>query len=304
LLVNLSSDSETPLIRTFRQQRSIRQPTKVEGFGFWSGQDVSVEFRPAPVDTGVVFVRGDIGESARIPALVQYRVQAPRRTNLVYNGISVEMVEHIMAALAGLQIDNCEVWVDASEMPGCDGSSLSFTSALQQAEVVEQTGWCRRLIINETTRVGTDEEWVEASPAKSDALSVQYRLEYKECAAIGKQTYEGVVNPESFQRDLAPARTFMLKPEAEWLRSQGLGTRVTFNEVLVYDGNGPIDTMLRFRDECVRHKTLDLIGDLSLSGCDIVGHIVAHRSGHRLNADLVRILLTEGSILENTRKTA
>jgi UDP-3-O-acyl-N-acetylglucosamine deacetylase len=133
---------------------------------------------------------------------------------------------------------------------------------------------------------------------------VKYRLDYKECAAIGRQTYEGIVDPETFQRDLAPARTFMLKPEAEWLRSKGLGMRVGPSDVLVFDGNGPIENQLRFRDECVRHKTLDLVGDLALSGCDIVAQVVAYRSGHRLNAELVRILLTEGSILESTRKTA
>lgn len=292
------------MIRNFRQQRSIRQPVQVEGFGFWSGQDVSIEFRPAPVDTGIVFVRTDVGDNARIPALVQHRVQVPRRTNLVCNGYSVEMVEHVMAALTGLQIDNCEVRVDRSEIPGCDGSSLAFTTALQQAGIEEQTGWCRRLIVNDLTRVGTEDEWVEARPSQSDSLSVTYELDYGECPAIGRQTYQGVVDPEGFQRDLAPARTFLLKQEADWLRGQGLGMRVKASDVLVFDGNGPIDNQLRFRDECVRHKTLDLIGDLALSGCDIVGHIVAHRSGHRLNAELVRILLAEGSILESTRKTA
>lgn len=263
-----------------------------------------VEFRPAPVDTGIVFVRCDLDESVRIPALVKHRVQAPRRTNLVHNGHSVEMVEHIMAALCGMQIDNCEVWVDRPEMPGCDGSSLAFVSALLQTEIVEQAGWCRRLIVSEPTRVGTDDQWVEARPTELDSLSVQYRLNYEECPAIGKQTYEGVVSPEVFQRDLAPARTFLLQQEAEWLRGQGLGTRVTESDLLVFSETGPIDNQLRFRDECVRHKTLDLIGDLALSGCDIVAHVVAHRSGHRLNSELVRVLLTEGSILESTRKTA
>src|SRR5690606_5865820 len=104
--------------------------------------------------------------------------------------------------------------------------------------------------------------------------------------------------PQSFERELASARTFLLLQEAEWLRAQGLGTRATYRDLLVFDDHGPIDNELRFENECVRHKTLDLLGDLALAGCDIVGRITAHRSGHRQNADLVRALLVEGQMMD------
>lgn len=265
---------------------------------------MSVEFRPAAADTGIVFVRRDVDDSIRIPALVQSRVEAPRRTNLVHRSVRVEMVEHIMAALAGLQVDNCEVWVDRAEMPGCDGSSLAFASALQQAGVVEQHALRPCLVVTDTTRVGTEDEWVEARPNASGLLTVKYSLNYSECPAIGRQSYQGPVTSATFLRDLAPARTFVLEQEADWLRSQGLGMRVSYDDILVFGEQGPIENILRFDDECVRHKTLDLVGDLALSGCDLIGQVVAHRSGHRLNAELVRVLLTEGRIIDGTRRTA
>ena len=113
-----------------------------------------------------------------------------------------------------------------------------------------------------------------------------------------------IVTPDSFRSELAPARTFLLQSEAEWLRSRGLGSRVTPRDILVFGDQGPLENELRFEDECVRHKALDLIGDLALAGCDLVGHIIAYRSGHRLNADLVQALLSEGQISEIRRKTA
>jgi UDP-3-O-[3-hydroxymyristoyl] N-acetylglucosamine deacetylase len=116
----------------------VARPAAVEGFGYWSGRDVRVEFHPAPANTGVVFCRSDLKPPAWIPAAVENRTEAPRRTTLAVPGAAVEMVEHILAALAGLQIDNCQVRVDAPEMPGGDGSSLVFVQALQEAGAVEQ----------------------------------------------------------------------------------------------------------------------------------------------------------------------
>ena len=289
---------------TPRKQRTLAQPAVVTGFGYWTGRDVRVEFRPAPADTGVVFVRGDLEKPVRIKAVVANRVETPRRTTLRTGGASVEMVEHIMAALGGLQVDNCEVWVDSAEMPGCDGSSLPFVEALASAGVVVQNAPRAALAVREITRLGNDESWVEARPNPLQGLSLKFHLDYGSSTAIGRQTLTLPITPDSFRRELAPARTFMLKAEADWLLAQGLGTRATFQDLLVFDGEGPIDNELRFRDECVRHKALDLVGDLALAGCDLVGHFVAYRSGHRLNADLVRILLTEADAIGGWRRTA
>lgn len=263
-----------------------------------------VEFRPAEAGAGIVFVRDDLSPARRIPATIEHRIETPRRTTLSCDGAIVEMVEHVMAALWGLRIDNCEVHVDAAELPGCDGSSLAHVEALLAAGIVEQDAPRCRLVVCESARVGGDDAWVAASPARGADLRITYRLDYGSQSPIGRQTLELTVNPESFASQLAPARTFILRQEAEWLRQRGLGGRTTYRDLLVFGDEGPIDNKLRFKDECVRHKTLDLIGDLALAGCDVAGQITAHRSGHRLNADLVRALLSEGEVVEPWRKPA
>lgn len=287
-----------------REQRTIARSVAVEGFGYWSGIDNRVEFRPAAADTGVVFVRGDLSHQPRIAALVANRVETPRRTTLRAHGASVEMIEHVMASLAGLQIDNCEVWVNAPEMPGFDGSSQAFVEALDAAGGTALGASRAQLIVREVTRLGDEESWVEAQPSTRPGMSLKFRLDYGRDNPIGRQTMQLDVTPDAFRHELAPSRTFLLKHEAEWLHSQGIGTRTTTKDLLIFDEVGPIDNTLRFRDECVRHKALDLVGDLALAGCDLVGHFVAHRSGHRLNAELVRALLTEGEMVRARRRSA
>ena len=290
-------------MHALRKQRTISQAVTVFGFGFWSGRDVNLEFRPGAPDSGIVFVRRDQGE-ARIAATVTNRIETPRRTTLTTGRNSVEMVEHVMAALAGLQIDNCEVWVDEAEMPGCDGSSQPFVEALLRAGVVEQAAARSRLVVKNITRLGNEESWVEARPSVNGGLTVKFRLDYGTGNAIGRQTLQLLVTPESFRRELAPSRTFVLQEEADWLVSKGLGKRATYQNVLVFDKDGPVENEFRSREECVRHKPLDLIGDLASAGCDRVGHFIAHRSGHRLNAELVRALLNEEEIVEGRRRSA
>jgi UDP-3-O-acyl N-acetylglucosamine deacetylase len=292
------------LILTQRQQRTIDRPVTGTGVGSWSGKDVRVEFRPAAAGTGVVFVRTDLAKPARIPAVVANRIETPRRTTLTCQRASVEMVEHILAALAGLEIDNCEVAVDEPEMPGCDGSSQPFVEALDRAGVVVQNAPRDQLIIREVTRLGDENSWIEARPATAPGLSIRYRLDYGPGNAIGRQTLNVAVTPRTFRHELAACRTFLLKEEADWLVAQGLGSRTTSEDVLIFDEHGPVGNVLRFSDECVRHKVLDVVGDLALSACDVVGQIVAHRSGHRLNAELVRVLMAEGERVTARRKSA
>ena len=265
---------------------------------------MTVEFRPASIDTGIVFVRDDLSRPVRIPARVASCVEAPRRTNLRAGGAGVDMVEHVMASLGGLRIDNCEVHVDAAEMPGCDGSSLPYVEALLTAGIVELEKERTTIAVRKAVRLGTEESWIEARPSSAGGLSLKFNLDYGPDGPIGRQELTLLVTPDSFRRELAASRTFMLKSEADWLLAQGFGHRVTPHDLLIFDSEGPVDNVLRYRDECVRHKALDLVGDLSLCGCDVVGHIVAHRSGHRLNADLVRILLTEGEVIGGWRRSA
>ncbi len=287
-----------------RKQRTIRSPVSLTGFGYWSGRDVTVEFRPAAEHSGIVFVRTDLARRVRIPALIGNRFETPRRTTLKAEGATVEMTEHVLAALFGLRIDNCEVWVDQPELPGFDGSSRPFVECLDRVGAVEQDAERPQLIVREVTRVGNEESWIEARPSPRSELSLRYRLDYGLGNAIGRQTLELPIAPPTFREELAPCRTFMLKSEADWLLAQGLGKRATPQDLLVFDADGPIENELRFRDECVRHKMLDFVGDLALAGCDLVGQFSAHRSGHRLNAELVRVLLKECERIERRRRSA
>ncbi len=280
----------------FRKQNTIARPATVSGFGYWSSLDVTVEFRPASENSGIVFVRRDDAELKRIPALIALRENAPRRTSLANSGATVDMVEHIMAALAGLQIDNCEVWVNRAEMPGCDGSSLAFVEALCTAGVVQQNEYRSKLIVQHVLEVGNDENWIRAEPNAAGEFKIDFHLDYPLHPVIGQQDFSIAISRDSFVEHLAPARTFVLKHEAEYLNRMGLGRRATARDLIVFDENGPIDNRLRFDNECVRHKTLDVLGDFALAPFDIVGTFSANRSGHKLNAEMVERLLQEATI--------
>jgi UDP-3-O-acyl N-acetylglucosamine deacetylase len=281
-----------------RRQCTIARPVSVAGFGYFSGRDVQVEFWPAPEHSGITFVRHDIGPGARIPALAALRVDAPRRTNLELGGIRVEMVEHVLAALAGLRIDNCDIWVDAPEMPGCDGSSQAFVEALDAAGIVEQRSAVRQIVVSSRVRVGTDDCWIEAQPPRTAGLSLSYELDYGPQNAIGRQRYTIDVTPDSFRRELASCRTFIPNEVAQAMLAEGRGQRVTPRDLLIFGPHGPINNTLRFADECARHKLLDVVGDLALAGCEVVGHVAAYRTGHSLHAELARRLLEQAEFAD------
>jgi UDP-3-O-acyl N-acetylglucosamine deacetylase len=272
-------------------QRTIRGRASVAGFGYWSGQDVRVEFRPAAPGAGITFVRGDLGPAARVPARIENRVAASRRTNLQSGAASVDMVEHVLAALVGLQVDNCEIWTNQPEMPGCDGSAAPFADAILRAGVVEQDAPAPRLVVTETIRVADGDSWIEARPADDGGCHVEFQLDYPQSAAIGSQVAKARITPVEFLRELASCRTFLLKSEADRLVESGLGLRATPRDLLVFDDRGPIDNRLRYPNECARHKALDVLGDLALTGVRVAGRIVASRSGHRLHAELARRLV-------------
>jgi UDP-3-O-acyl N-acetylglucosamine deacetylase len=274
-----------------RLQRTIRRPVAVLGFGYHTGQDVRVEFRPAPVGAGITFVREDLGLDARVAAHSDNRIEVPRRTCLEVDGVRIEMVEHILAALAGLQVDNCEIRVDRSEMPGCDGSSMAFVAAIESVGTVEQGAEVNRLEITEHVSISHGDMIIEAFPSPSDSYSVEYTVDYPQDPVIGYQVATVEVTPEIFREEIAPCRTFVLQREADEMLRAGLGKRVGSHDLLIFGDHGPVNNRLRFDNECARHKALDVIGDLALTGCEIVGHVVAYRSGHRLNAAFAQELL-------------
>lgn len=249
-------------------------------------------FQPAEANHGIVFVRTDVPNQPEIAAVIQNRINGPRRTTLVNGGVAVEMVEHVLAALAGLQIDNCRILVDRPEMPGCDGSSQAFVDALSQTEIVTFEADRPKIYVRELIRVGDEFSWIEARPNFQENLELIYELSYP-CPAIGAQRFGTNVQPLAFRNEVSTARTFVLQHEAEQLRQQGLGERVSYQDVLVFDDQGPLENQLRFDNECARHKVLDMIGDFSLAGADLVGTFTASRSGHRLNSQMVFALLQQ-----------
>ena len=229
-----------------RQQATIASTVSVSGFGFWSGQDVTLEFHPAEAASGITFVRVDLPDQPTISADVRHRIQGPRRTTLVDNGCAVEMVEHVLAALAGLQIDNCEIHVNRAEMPGCDGSSLVFTKVLKTAGRVSQTSTRSTIRVTQPIRVGDDKTWIEARPNLDGRYRLTFELDYPSEPAIGAQSFTYEHSHESFETEIAPARTFVLAAEAEALQNKGLARRVTNQDVLVFDQTGPMENTLRF----------------------------------------------------------
>ncbi len=277
-----------------RSQRTLRHAVAVSGAGYWSGRDNTVELLPAPAGAGVVFVRTDVAVPVRIAASVEHRVEATSRTNLAVGGVRVQMVEHCLSALAGLGIDCCVVRVSAEELPGLDGSAQAFVEALDAAGVEDLAAPSVPLVVEETIRVGDETSWVEASPPRFAGLSVEYELDYGP-GPIGRQTLSLRVTPDSYREGLAAARTFISADDAAALRAAGRGLHVTPRDLLVFGERGPIDNPLRWPDECVRHKVLDLVGDLALAGRPIHAHVRASRSGHRLNGALAaRLLAAEG----------
>jgi UDP-3-O-[3-hydroxymyristoyl] N-acetylglucosamine deacetylase/3-hydroxyacyl-[acyl-carrier-protein] dehydratase len=274
-----------------RLQRTIARETELRGVGFIHGTDVTMRFRPASADRGVVFVRTDLPERPAVRAHIRHVIPRQRRTTIQQGAASVEMIEHVMAALAGLRIDNCTIEIDAPETPGCDGSSRAFVEALGEAGTVELDRERETLVIDRPVAVREGTAVLAAHPGGGEGLVLGYHLDYGRDSPIGVQSFFVDVSPESFREELAPSRTFLLEAEARALRAAGIGTRATPSDLLIFGEQGVIDNQLRYPDECVRHKILDMVGDLALLDKDLSGHVVAHRSGHQLNAELVRKLI-------------
>ena len=281
-----------------RQQRTISRPAVIRGRGLFGGAAVTMELLPAPEFHGVAFQRVDLPDRIRIPARIEFVARQPRRTVLTRLGARIEVVEHILAALAGLQVDNCLVRLDAPECPNGDGSARVFVDAIQDAGIVEQTAAMPRIAMRHRVVITHDDRCpaLTVGPADSDRLTITYDLNYPG-AAISPQirTYE--LSPDSFVRDIAPARTFVFESEVKALRAQGLGLTTTAQDLLVFDAHGaPIDNKLRVDDECVRHKILDCIGDFALAAAELSGNIHCRQSGHHHNHEALRRIMEKCTV--------
>ncbi len=277
---------------TPQPQHTLARSATVKGLGLFSGTPVTVTFHPAPDDHGIVFVRTDLGNAA-IPATIENIARRPRRTALRNGEAVIETTEHLMAALAGLRIDNALIHLDAMELPGFDGSALPYVEALREAGLQAGTAARKTLVLSEPVIVRNDDAMIAAVPSPDPGMQVIYELNYTH-PVIGRQvaTFDLGVNDKEggdFASEIAPARTFSLEHEARAMQNAGIGTHLTERDVLVLGEQGPLGgNAFRFNNEPVRHKTLDLIGDLYLLGVPVQARIVANKSGHALNQALAR----------------
>jgi UDP-3-O-[3-hydroxymyristoyl] N-acetylglucosamine deacetylase len=260
-------------------QRTIRKVVTLKGLGLHSGKPARVTMSPAPADTGIVFRAGnDV-----IPAAPESVLDSRYATTIGKNGTRVRTVEHLMAAAAGLGIDNLDVRVEGVEIPAADGSAKPFVALLAGAGRAEQTARRRPIVAPYPIRVGTERRWIQIVP--SDRFRISYTLD-NDHPAIGLQTLSYIANERIFVEEFAPARTYGFLKDVGMLRKTGLARGGSLENAVVVGKRGPING-LRYPDEFVRHKVLDLIGDVALLGRPLQGHIIARNAGHDLNFELV-----------------
>jgi UDP-3-O-acyl N-acetylglucosamine deacetylase len=255
-----------------------------------TGKKVNLRLCPATPDSGMAFLRTDLRGAKRIPARAESVTGTTRRTTLGSGPNQVTLVEHVMAALAGMRVDNCLVEIDGPEPPGLDGSSEGYADMLLSVGTVLQSSRRMRLTLTEPVTVSHNGAVLSIYPREGDDLVISYLLDYGPGSPIAPQSITQVINPDRFRQELARCRTYVLEHEALELQRQGVGRHLKPSEILVFGAKGLIDNRLRFPDEPARHKILDLVGDLALCGFDLVGHVVAYRSGHPLNVELARAL--------------
>lgn len=257
------------------------------------GEPATVTFKPAPADHGIVFIRTDRG-NARVPANIQHVVKRPRRTCLRNGDVTIDTCEHALSALAGLAVDNAIIEMDGPELPALDGSAKPYLDALKQVGIDSVDAPRQALIINEPVVVKNGDAMIVATPCPEPYMQVIYDLDYGVDTVIGRQVRAFDFSNGNYADEIAPARTYCLEREAMELRSRGLASHLTAADMLVLGDEGPLGgNSLRYTDEPVRHKIVDLIGDLYLLGAPIHGRIFAYKSGHALNHALVRKLIRQ-----------
>src|SRR5688572_20539978 len=281
-------------------QRTLKNAVEYRGVGLHSGKEIRISVRPAEAGTGVSFVRTDLDDHPVVRAHGANMKARQRRTCIQDGRAEVYTCEHLLAAMYALGIDNALVEIDGEEVPGLDGASLEFFRALQGSGIVETRAPRPIYSVKHPIYVREGSASIVALPG-TGKLTIEYHLDYssKNGAADGrsvpgaKQLVAFELTPENFERDIAPARTFVFAHEVEALRAAGLGKGANSQNTLVVGPEGPQANTLRWDDELARHKILDLIGDLANAGVDLDAHIIATRSGHGLNMALVQRILEE-----------
>ncbi len=276
-----------------RSERTLAGPAALSGTGLHEGRPAAVRLAPAPAGTGVVFARTDLPGAPCVAACPSAVAEGRRRTLLRAGKAEVHTVEHLLATLLALRLDNVRVEVDGPELPGLDGSARPWLDALAAAGAVEQHRPRRTLRLRRAVAVALDGASLAAIPTGRAALELSYTLDYS-AQGVPPQHVEALLPGTDFAAEIAPARTFVLEHESEALRAAGLGLGAdASNTVVLGRGGAASGGSLRFPDEPARHKLLDLLGDLALLGADLQARVVAVKSGHRAHHELVRRLAQE-----------
>lgn len=274
-----------------RNQQTLAAAVTCSGVGLHSGQPVTITLRPAPPDTGIVFVNRNSHAGASLSASIEHRIPTELCTAISGNGFQVKTIEHVLAALSGLEIDNVFVDVTASEVPVMDGSAGPFIRLIQSVGLISQNRRQPYLKIMAPIEVSEGSKRVRIEP--SATARITYSIHYDH-PLIRTQTYVHDCSVQAFASHIADARTFGFLHEVQALWARGLGRGGTLENTVVLSEDGVVnESGLRFPNEFVRHKVLDLIGDFSLLGMPFIGHIVAERSGHALHTRLVQEILEQ-----------
>lgn len=274
---------------TTTKQRTLMQAAEFCGRGLHTGQEVKFRVSPAPENSGIVFCRTDLDPDLKVRASVEnVRSDELRQTALVVGTGVIRTIEHLMATFHGLGIDNALVEVSGDEIPAMDGSAKDFSETFMRIGFQEQSAPRKWIEVKQPVYVDQGDQSLILLPERG--LSISYTLSYRH-QDLQDQFLSMSILPEIFERELASARTFCLKQEAEHLLAQGFGKGANVDNTLVFERNRPMENTLRFENEACRHKMMDLLGDLFLAGGFVRGHVIATRSGHTLNLELVRKIL-------------
>ena len=272
-------------------QRTLRKEITCASIGLHTGRKVHMTIKPAPVDTGVVFVRKDLPNADPITADFKSVCDTTLATTIGSNGVTVSTVEHILSAFSGMGLDNAVIELDSFEVPIMDGSARPFVNMLKEVGTRSQGKSKKMLVIKKPVSVREGESSAMFLP--SNEFKISYKIEFAH-KAIGTQTYNMTFTDKHYEDHICGARTFGFLKEVEFLQAKGLGLGGSLENVIILDDQKIVNKDgLRMPDEFVRHKILDAIGDLFLLGMPIIGHFVAHKSGHRLNNQLLRELILD-----------
>jgi len=266
--------------------QTLAHPVTLQGHGLHGNLPCTVVLRPAERPSGILFRH--LPSGTVIPAQAEFVGDCSLATTLTRGGVRLQTVEHLLSALMGLEIDHLTVDLTGEELPILDGSSAPWVRAIQEAGIRPMAARHRALRVLRPVEVLRGDKWMRISPYPG--LRVAYTIDFDH-PAIGRQSRELTVTPEKYVRELGRARTFCMERDIEFMRARGLAKGGSLENAVVFSPQGPLNDSLRFEDEAVRHKILDLLGDLKLLGSPLQGFVEAHRAGHALHVELVRAVL-------------